>query len=147
MINIYILYIRSVLESSAVVWHSSITLAEQLKIEQLKVALTIILNDDYEDYGHTLELKCFSDRRETLCKKFANNCIRNKKTCHMFPLKSQYCQHYTNWEILCANRTTGRVTDPTIPFMRRLLNVTICAIKLENSFKQWIIINCIPVSN
>ena len=29
MINIYILYIRSILESSAVVWHSSITQSEE----------------------------------------------------------------------------------------------------------------------
>ena len=33
LINIYVLYIRSVLEQSAVVWNSSITRGEQLEIE------------------------------------------------------------------------------------------------------------------
>ena len=43
MLQIYILYIRSILESSAVVWHSSITRAEIIAIEQVqKVALRII---------------------------------------------------------------------------------------------------------
>ena len=40
MINIYTLYIRSILESSAVVWHSDITKSEQKDIERVqKVAL------------------------------------------------------------------------------------------------------------
>ena len=36
MVEIYTLYIRSILESSAVVWHSSITQAEQTLIERVK---------------------------------------------------------------------------------------------------------------
>ena len=35
MVNIYILYIRSILETSAVVWHSSITQAESYEIERV----------------------------------------------------------------------------------------------------------------
>ena len=42
MLEIYILYIRSILEGSTVVWHSLITQAEQLAIERVqKVALRI----------------------------------------------------------------------------------------------------------
>ena len=48
MIDIYYLYIRSVVEQSAVVWHSSLTKGEQLDIERVqKVALRIILKDEY----------------------------------------------------------------------------------------------------
>ena len=36
LVNIYILYIRSVLEQSAVVWHSSITKGEQMDIERVQ---------------------------------------------------------------------------------------------------------------
>ena len=44
LVNIYILYIRSVLEQSAVVWNGSITKGEQLDIERVqKCALRIIL--------------------------------------------------------------------------------------------------------
>ena len=51
MTEIHTLYIRSILESSAVVRHSSITQGEVVQIERVqKVALRIILKDDYEDY-------------------------------------------------------------------------------------------------
>ena len=54
-INIYILYIRSILETSAFVWHSSIKQADEMELERVqKVALRIILNDDYESYFHAL---------------------------------------------------------------------------------------------
>ena len=49
MINIYILYIRSVAEQSCVVWHSSLTEEQKMDIERTqKVALRIILQEHYE---------------------------------------------------------------------------------------------------
>ena len=48
LIEIYILYIRSVVEQSAVVWHSSITKGEKNDLERTqKVALRVILGDAY----------------------------------------------------------------------------------------------------
>ena len=48
MLEIYILYIRSVVEHAAVVWPSSITKGEQLNLERVqKVAFRIILKDHY----------------------------------------------------------------------------------------------------
>ena len=56
MVNIYVLYIRSILETSAVVWHSSITKKERMEIERVqKVAFRIILGNDYENYPAALE--------------------------------------------------------------------------------------------
>ena len=47
MLEIFILYIRSILESSAVVWHSSITQGEEMEPERVqKLALRIILDGD-----------------------------------------------------------------------------------------------------
>ena len=90
MLEIYILNIRSILESSAVVWHSSITQAEQLAIERVqKVALRIILDANYVCYENALQfsgLQSLYDRRTTLCKKFALQCTKNDKTSDMFPL-------------------------------------------------------------
>ena len=90
MIKIYVLYIRSILESSAVVWHSSITMGEEMELERVqKVALRIILDTDYENYNNAVELtdlQTLSVRRTILCKKFALNCTKNRKTCDMFPL-------------------------------------------------------------
>ena len=55
MVNIHTLYIRSILESSAVVWHSAITQAEETDIERVqKVALKVILKSDYESYENAL---------------------------------------------------------------------------------------------
>ena len=78
MINIYILYIRSIVESSAVVWHSSITKSEEIKIERIqKTALRIILASEYQTYEQALQttgLQTLKERRVVLCKKFAKNC-------------------------------------------------------------------------
>ena len=52
MINIYILFIRSMVEYACVVWHSSITDEESRSIERVqKTALRIILKEEYSDYS------------------------------------------------------------------------------------------------
>ena len=52
LVNIYVLYIRSVVEYCAVVWHSALTEANRYAIERVqKVAIKIILGEDYESYG------------------------------------------------------------------------------------------------
>ena len=51
--TIYILYIRSHLEQSCQVWHSSLTLENLTDIERVqKNALKIILQDKYESYAY-----------------------------------------------------------------------------------------------
>ena len=55
MIQIYILYIRSLTEQSAVDWHSSISKGEQKDIERAqKVDLRIILRQNYSSYADAL---------------------------------------------------------------------------------------------
>ena len=50
MINIYILFIRSIVEQSCIVWHSSLTEDDHTAIERVqKVALRIILDSQYTD--------------------------------------------------------------------------------------------------
>ena len=57
MVNMYILFIRSVLEQSCIVWHSSITVDDSNAIERVqKTALRIILAEDYSDYHSALQL-------------------------------------------------------------------------------------------
>ena len=84
MVNIYILYIRSVLEQSCQVRSFSITLEEKENIERVqKVACRIILKDSYIDYNHALAyfgLESLSERRAALCQKFAKNCLRHEQT-------------------------------------------------------------------
>ena len=56
LITIYIIYIRSFLEQSCVVWHSSISEENTKSLERVqKVALRIILKEGYISYKHALE--------------------------------------------------------------------------------------------
>ena len=78
MVEIYILYIRSVVENSAVVWHSSLKIADRHTIERVqKVALKIILNENYKSYDQALEasgLPTLEQRRIILCQNFLSKC-------------------------------------------------------------------------
>ena len=72
MVGIFTLYIRSVVENCAVVWHSSLTRGEELDIERIqRCALRLILCENYIDYESALEvtnLKTLQERRKLLCK-------------------------------------------------------------------------------
>ena len=126
MLGIYVLYIRSILESSAVVWHSSLTQSEQLEIERVqKVALRIILDSHYKTYENALELtgmETLLDRRTTLCKKFAIQSAKNVKTCEMFPLNQTEVNTRQPEKYFVQHASTNRLRDSAIPFMQRLLN-------------------------
>ena len=92
LVNIYKLFIRSILEQSCVVWHSAITKEEENDIERVqKVCLKIILKQDYISYEQALEkvnLQTLVARREKLSLNFARKCLKNDKTKSMFPLQS-----------------------------------------------------------
>ena len=91
--NIYILYIRSILEQSCVVWHSSLTDENGQSLERVqKAAMKVILGQQYTNYEEALEkldLQPLSERREELCLKFAKKCLRNNKVKDMFPLSEK----------------------------------------------------------
>ena len=90
MLQIYKLFIRSVLETSCVVWATSITQEERVMIERVqKIAFKIIFGQRYicyENALHISKLQSLSDRRQKLTLKFAQKCTKNEKTSHMFPL-------------------------------------------------------------
>ena len=72
LLNIYILYIRSLLEYCSVVWHSTITGEQSQNIEWIQnLCLKVILGDGYESALESCELMTLSDRREEKCLKFA----------------------------------------------------------------------------
>ena len=51
------LTINSVLEQACVVWHRSLNKGEELDIERVqKVAMRIILQENYLSYAHALEI-------------------------------------------------------------------------------------------
>ena len=86
---VYITFIRSVCEQSSSVWHSGLTLQNEEDIGRIqKVALKIILKENYKDYQHALnvlDLKNLKDRREKLSLEFAKKCLRNEKRKNLSP--------------------------------------------------------------
>ena len=101
--NIYILYIRSILEQSCVVWNNSLTKENRQDPERIKkVAVSIIQNktsNNYEDALEKINLQTLEKRREDLCLKFAMKCTGNDKMKEMFPKrKKNYCMDTRNEE-------------------------------------------------
>ena len=128
LVEIYTLYIRSVVESSAVVWHSSITEGQRMEIERIqKVALRIIMKDDYTCYEDALvitALPTLNDRRNQLCKTFAVKCTKNPKTSDMFPLNDITCNTRNPERYYVTHAKTNRLAKSAIPFMQKLLNTS-----------------------
>ena len=126
--TIYILFIRSILEQSATVWHSSLTEDNSSDLERVqKSALKVILKDDYKGYKHGLAklgIEDLKSRREYLCLEFAKKCVRSKKLQHMFPKTNK--EHKMNtrnadfYQVQHAN--TSRLQDSAIIYMQKILN-------------------------
>ena len=89
MKQIYIAIIRSLLEQSSNVWHSSLTLECQNDLERVqKIALKIILKDQYKTYENALlllDLETLKERRSILSLRFAKKCLTNPKMKDLFP--------------------------------------------------------------
>jgi hypothetical protein len=128
MVNIYTLFIRSILEQSCAVWHFDITNDEISDIERVqKVACKVILKGRYSDYTSALELlklENLRDRREDLCLRFAKKCLKFEKTSGMFPLNTNQTQsnlrNIEKFQVQFASKS--RLRDSAIPQMQRALN-------------------------
>ena len=126
--NIYVLYIRSILEQSCQVWHSSLTLENFQDLERVqKNALKIILQDDYISYSNALEISGLStlfERRSKLCLKFAQSSLKKEELKSMFPLNPANHGIRTRFhEKFKVNKArTERLKCSAIPYMQRLLN-------------------------
>ena len=80
---IYFIFVRSQLEKSSEVWHSSLTDENTKDLERVqKTALKIMLRQNYNGYKNALimlNMKSLSERRENLCLNFAIKCTKNEK--------------------------------------------------------------------
>ena len=130
LVTIYVLFIRSILEQSCVVWHSGITREEEMSLERVqKACLRVILKDKYDNYEDALKrtnLITLAERREKLCLNFAIKCTKHEKNMEMFPLNKSKHSMSTNmrqhekYEVQFS-RTT-RLEKSAIPYLQRLLN-------------------------
>ena len=92
LLDVYILFIRSIAEYCSVAFHSSLTIEQTNKIEQIqKICLKVILGEMYVSYSSALEmtnLTTLAERREKQCLDFALKCIKHPKNSKMFPPKN-----------------------------------------------------------
>ena len=81
--DIYLTFIRSVLEQSAVVWHSSLTKKNRQELERVqKAAIRVIMGKSYSTYKNGLKflkLDTLEKRRELLCLRFGKTVSKQKK--------------------------------------------------------------------
>ena len=128
LIDIYMKYIRSILEYCSVVWHSSLTQQQTNNLESVqKLCLKIILGTDYKDYDSALQqcsLEKLVDRREARCLKFGLKSLTHPKHCKMFPINPQLDAYDTRRpEHFHVNRAnTEQYRKSTIPYIQRKLN-------------------------
>ena len=125
--TIYTLFVRSLLEQSATVWHSSLTQENIEDLERVqRSALKVILKDNYESYQKALtflDMKTLKERREELCLSFALKCLKHPKSNDMFPLNDKPNIETRNQEKFSVQHAyTDRLKNSGIIYMQNLLN-------------------------
>ena len=126
LLQIYYLYIRSILEQSCVVWASALTQGEIRQIERVqKVALKNILKEKYHSYEKALQLTnitTLQERRNKLMLSFAKKCSENVETKHMFPKNEKITNTRISEKYKIPHCNTERLRKSAIPSMARILN-------------------------
>ena len=131
LIEIYVLFIRSLTEYCATAFHSSLTLEQSRDIERIqKTCLKVILGDNFVDYAAALEmtgLKTLHDRREERCYKFALKSVRHPTMNRIFPRnqnenKGMEVRNKEAFEVYFARTESYRRS--AIPHCQRILNRT-----------------------
>ena len=131
--NIYFLYVRSQLEQSAVVWHSSLTEENVEELERVqKTAVKIILKNKYKGYKKSLrklDMDTLKDRRQL---NFAIKSTKNKRMKQMFPknIKLHLMETRKPEKFTVQHANTERLKRSPIIFMQNLLN------EYENNVKE-----------
>ena len=128
LLHIYKTFIRSRLEFSCVVWHSSLSKENEKDIERVqKSAVKLILKEKYSDYEtglKALNIESLYERRERLCLKFAKKCLKNENFKKLFPVKKSNhemkMRKPEKYQMKHIN--TNRYKKSAIPAMIKLLN-------------------------
>ena len=122
------LQIRSKLDQSAVVWHSSLTNRNRTDLERVqKSAVKLILGTRYDSYVDALRilgLETLDKRRERMCLKFAKQCLKLSKMKDLFPkYESNHPMQKRNSCVYQGVRSfTERFRKSAVPSMLKMLN-------------------------
>ena len=122
--NIYFLFVRSVLEQSATVWHSSLTQENKEDLERVqKSAIRIIMGEEFQGYQKSLDkldIETLDARRETLCLNFALKTSKSPKMKEMFSLKDKHHDMQTKQpeKYVVQHANTERLKKSSIIYMQ-----------------------------
>ena len=125
---IYMMFIRSKLDSSSVVWHNSLTESDNNSLERVqKASVKIILKNNYQNYEKALEmlnLDSLHERRRKQCLKFAKDCLKHEQMKQMFPINANENQMQIRYKekFIVNKANTERYRQSAIPSFQRLLN-------------------------
>ena len=126
--HIYKTFVRSNLEFSSTVWHSSLTQTDRQDLERIqKAAVKVILRSDYTNYEqalNVLNIESLNQRRETMALKFAKRSLNNENFSKLFPLREmKYGMKFRKSEkYLVKHSKTKRYKDSAVPYLQGLLN-------------------------
>ena len=127
LLDVYKLFIRSLLEYCSVAFHSRLTQEDIQDLERVqKTSLKVILGDQYLDYPSALAkcgLESLYSRRESRCLDFALRCVKHPVNSRLFPLNQVPANDLRQTEKFEVNfAKTGTYQKSAIPYCQRLLN-------------------------
>ena len=127
LVNLYCIFIRSILEFNSAVWFSSISEEESHDLERVqKNVCRLILKNKFIDYDQALtqlKLETLKERRAKLALKFAEKCLKNDEMKHLFPRNcpSKHNLRKTEeYQVKFAH--SKRLFKSAIPTLQRMLN-------------------------
>ena len=147
MVHCWIVYCRSQLEQSAIVWSSSLSKENIEDLERAQKAFAkLVLKERYtnDENGYTnallmLNLETLEKRRTDLSLNFAQNCIKNEKMTEYFHEKKNVhsidLRNTEKYEVFSAN--TDRMRDSSIINIRVTINISDWKKKLILNFLHW----------
>ena len=128
MTHLWIVFCRSVLEQSCVVWGPSLTQENKDDLERTQKSFAkMVLKDKYINYENAkiiLNLDSLEERRHILCLKFAKNGIKHNNLNDLFPENDKIHKMKTRavekYKVQHAN--TERLKKSSIIAMQKMLN-------------------------
>ena len=133
MVHCWIIYCRSLLEKSAVVWSSSLSQQNKDDLQRTQKAFAkLVLRNKYNETDENpyenavlkLNLQTLEERRKELCLNFAKNGIKNKTLIDLFPEKNNNhpMEKRNEEKYMVTKAHTDRMRNSSIIYMQNLLN-------------------------
>ena len=128
MTHFWILFCRSVLEQSCVVWGTSLTQENKNDLERTqKTFCKLVLKEKYKNYENAilkLNLDTLENRRKELILRFAKNGIKKNTLNDLFPLndKKHVMNKRSNEKYAVDFAFTDRMKNGSVITMQKLLN-------------------------